>query len=291
MKGVDMKLAIFGAGQAGAMMTTWLPASINVVCFIDNNVRKQNTELIGYPVLSLMEALALQPDCILLAVLNNEAIQTIAMQLGDAGFRGEIKTISEFRNLQDLRLSAMRLLAREISDEGIEGALAELGVYRGDFAREICREFPGRDIYLFDTFSGFDSRDVKIESEISDSSQYRRDFSDTSINLVLNKIPQGNRAHVAQGYFPESIDLLEEADNLNFAFVSIDPDLYEPVLQGLKYFYPRLTPGGAIVVHDYNSAQFPGVKLAVKEYARTEGITVVPLSDMHGSVVLIKNKK
>lgn len=43
-----------------------------------------------------------------------------------------------------------------------------------------------------------------------------------------------------------------------------------------------------ILIHDYTSIQFPGVQKAVDEYCRQHGLYVVPLSDLHGTAVLIK---
>lgn len=74
-----------------------------------------------------------------------------------------------------------------------------------------------------------------------------------------------------------------------FALVSLDPDLYEPTLEGLRYFYPRLAPGGRILIHDYTSCQFEGVKMAVDEYCRAHELFVVPLMDLHGTAVLVKS--
>ena len=73
-----------------------------------------------------------------------------------------------------------------------------------------------------------------------------------------------------------------------YVMVSLDADLYEPTRQGLKYFYPRLVKGGVIVIHDYNSAQFEGVRKAVREYCEENGLIPVPLCDLHGTAVLVK---
>ena len=73
-----------------------------------------------------------------------------------------------------------------------------------------------------------------------------------------------------------------------YAVVSLDADLYAPTLAGLEYFVPRMSPGGAIFLHDYNSLQFDGVRLAVRDYEQTHGpLTMLPLSDLHGTAVLL----
>ena len=105
-----------------------------------------------------------------------------------------------------------------------------------------------------------------------------------------------------KGYFPDSIEAAERASEgentdaagqtavpagIRYAFVSLDPDLYLPVLNGLQYFYPRMSPGGVILIHDYNSRQFPGAGRAVREYCTAHEIYPIPLMDMHGSAVIV----
>ena len=76
-----------------------------------------------------------------------------------------------------------------------------------------------------------------------------------------------------------------------FAFVHLDPDLYESVAQGLRIFWPLLVCGGVIFVHDYRSLQFPGAGQAVKEFCREHRLTPLPLPDLHGSALLVKQSE
>lgn len=328
----DVKqIAIFGAGQAGAMVRTWLPAAQEVLCFIDNDKEKQGKVLDGLPVMSLEEALRLHPEEIILAILNAEAERLILKQIEETGFTGTCTCLGSIRELQDVRLSALRLHAREIEARKIPGDVAELGVYQGAFAAEINRLFPERRLWLFDTFEGFHARDLAIEAERTGVKTQRRSFSDTTIELVRSRLPHPEMARFIKGYFPESLDFevvsgsdseqggehekiqralqssgrnvmrtsgnvtaacesqREESSEPCFALVSLDPDLYEPTLEGLRYFYPRLAPGGRILIHDYTSCQFEGVKMAVDEYCRAHELFVVPLMDLHGTAVLVKS--
>ncbi|MBO6178027.1 MAG: hypothetical protein J6O04_02490 [Selenomonadaceae bacterium] len=87
------------------------------------------------------------------------------------------------------------------------------------------------------------------------------------------------------GVFPDTIQDSDKKEK--YAFVSLDPDLYAPILAGLEYFVPRLVPGGEIFVHDYFSAEDPGVKRAVSEFMMQNKISVSPLGD---SVTLVVSK-
>lgn len=282
-----MRVGIFGAGQAGAMVATWLNADQQLVCYIDNKKEKQGLYMNGIPVCSLQEAQELSLDLIWIAVLNKEAAKSIEEQMKQEQYSGCIQSIQDYRERQDIRLSALRLLAAEIDNRHIKGAVAELGVYQGAFAAELNRLFPERQIYLFDTFEGFKERDLELEPENCGRKARKGDFSDTSIELVRKVLPRPEQAVFVPGYFPDSIRILEK-DPGEFALVSLDTDLYESTYQGLKYFYPRLSVGGAVLIHDYNSMQFPGVGVAVQRFCEENQLYLVPLMDLHGTAVLIK---
>ena len=70
------------------------------------------------------------------------------------------------RNYFDyIRLATLELVSYEIAKKNLEGSVAELGVYKGKFARYLNQYFPDRLLYLFDTFEGFDNRDIIREKE------------------------------------------------------------------------------------------------------------------------------
>lgn len=67
----------------------------------------------------------------------------------------------------------------------ISGAFAELGVYKGETARMFHAMDSSREIFLFDTFDGFNEADLKNEDS-EDSKYSARNFSDTSLEAVKN---------------------------------------------------------------------------------------------------------
>ncbi|HWB24936.1 MAG TPA: TylF/MycF/NovP-related O-methyltransferase [Chitinophagaceae bacterium] len=182
-----------------------------------------------------------------------------------------------------VRLATLELVSFEINSRNIEGNVAELGVYKGKFARYINKYFPERSLYLFDTFGGFDRRDILKEQQegFSDGSQ---DFSDTSVNAVMQLMPFPAKCIPKKGFFPESAQDINDT----FSFVSIDTDLYEPIYNGLKFFYPRLAKGGYIFVHDFNNNQYKGSRRAVEQFCAEQNIGFVPLPDAAGSAIIVK---
>lgn len=276
---------IYGAGQCGKMIRTYIKGEWNILGFIDRRADLRGGNEDGLPVISPEKITEYDPDLIIVAVLNTEQNLLILDQLREKGFdRERIVSVKSMKEYLDARFSAARLIASEINGRGIPGAAAELGVYRGEFAALINELFPDRSLYLFDTFEGFDEKDLNIEAAEKFSRARAEDFRDTSIDTVRERLPHPERAIFRKGWFPDSAAGIEE----NFAFVGIDADLYKPVYEGLKYFYPRMNQGGYILIHDYNSLQFKGAGHAVRQYCDENNLYVVPLSDMHGSAVIIK---
>ncbi|MDR1325811.1 MAG: TylF/MycF family methyltransferase [Treponema sp.] len=181
-----------------------------------------------------------------------------------------------------VRYQMLKLIADEINEKKLTGCVAELGVYKGDFAQRINRQFPERKLYLFDTFEGFDERDVKVEKEF-DTYARKNDFRNNNTALVMKKMKHTRNCIIKKGWFPETAENVEE----RFVFVSIDTDLFAPTYIGLKYFYERLEEGGYIFVHDYNGKLY-GAKEAVQKFSKEHNIPYVPLSDLCGSVVFSK---
>ena len=176
-----------------------------------------------------------------------------------------------------VRLATLELLCRRLAE--VPGAAAELGVYRGFFARCINQLLPERKLYLFDSFEGFGE-----EAQASES--FQAAHRNTAIEKVLAIMPYPEKVIVKPGFFPDSLEGLEEP----FCLVSLDVDFYQTTLDGLRYFWPRLEKGGYLLLHDWGSPKLPGVRKALAAFERELGqrILSVPLCDVGGTNVLCK---
>ena len=192
---------------------------------------------------------------------------------------------SEESEFDYVRVKTAELLA--LSAAHIPGEIGELGVYQGSFSRVLNRLFPERKLYLFDTFEGFDPEEAKKEL-LSDTctSSFIEAHKNTTISRVIDSMPYPEQIRVYQGHFPESAVHLEET----FAFVSLDVDFEDTTFAGLSYFWPRLSSGGYMMIHDYNSQKLTGVRHAVARYENFHNIHLpgVPLCDINGTLVLCK---
>ena len=172
-----------------------------------------------------------------------------------------------------------------LKKENVKGEFAELGVYKGETAKILHMMDNSRKLHLFDTFEGFKKDDLK--NETGEAATYStKNFADTNENKVLNYINGNKNIVIHKGHFPETTKDLE---NEKFALVNIDADLYNPIKDGCNYFYPRLSPGGVIIIHDYNH-KWDGAVKAVNEFAKLIPENIIEVPDIHGTVMIIKNK-
>lgn len=179
-----------------------------------------------------------------------------------------------------VRLATLELLCRRL--EAVPGACAELGVYKGAFARCINTLLPRRKLYLFDSFDGFEpgeaARDVGSDAFLA---AHRNTHAET----VIASMPHPETVTAKIGFFPGTAEGLEET----FCLVSLDADLEESTLEGLRYFWPRMNRGGCILLHDYHSA-LSGVSRAVARYEEELGhpLPALPLCDIGGTLAIYK---
>lgn len=194
---------------------------------------------------------------------------------------------NELNNSGDItRLYMLYQNLKALDERGVPGAMAELGVWRGNSARALRMTSPARKLYLFDTFGGFDQRDVAAESRalpVNDKA-----FKDTSLEAVRNFVGAEPGIVYCQGWFPETAAMVEEGEV--FAFLHIDCDLGKPVAAALEFFYPRMSPGGLVFVHDYSSGWWPDVKPAVDGFMQDKPEIPILLPDKSGSVVIARQK-
>lgn len=188
-------------------------------------------------------------------------------------------------NAGDLpRFYALALNIKQVIADGIAGDFAELGVYRGNSAAILAHYARDnhRSLFLFDTFEGFEAKDLT-----GIDANKEPEFADTSLDMVRQNVGEGAVIYV-KGYFPETIT--RDISERQFAVVHLDCDLYDPMKAGLEFFYPRLTPGGLLIIHDYSGIWWDGAKRAVDEYLREIKENVILLPDKSGTAMFRKTR-
>ena len=313
-----MDIYIYGTGcGAGDLVDEALPIE-KVTAFVDREVGR----FLGKPVITLSELAGRDFDLLIVASRDAEHVERECGRLGiDPGklffLRNHMKTADRNRSYETARtllgdgfvdrmIHAEKLIRTPLwmekeriagpgSDndyvrlktleaicmrlEGVKGAAAELGVNKGGFARWISELLPDRTLYLFDTFSGFDPQ------ESADCGEgFKEAHRNAAAEKVLAVLPHPDLAVIRRGLFPETAQGLEEE---RFAFVSLDADLEESTLAGLRFFLPRMSRGGYVLLHDWNNPKLPGVKRALERFEAEYGrLRAVPLCDVNGTLVI-----
>ncbi len=199
----------------------------------------------------------------------------------DSGFRPLFDLCHAASMTSIERMYALYQGVEHVVRTGIAGALVECGVWRGGSAMMMAlaaRHFgdPEREIWLYDTFAGMtppDSRDVQAMSGIAASdllAARSRDRDDpfwgisprTEVEANLLRVTASlDRFRLVEGDVCETIPaILPE----RIALLRLDTDWYESTLHELEHLYPRLEPGGVLIVDDYGYWQ--GARLAVDHY-------------------------
>ena len=314
-----MTLYVYGTGcAAGDLIDEALPAE-NVTAFVE---REGGGCFLGKPVITLEELARREFDLLIVAGRDAERVENACAMLGiDAArllfLRNHMRPVDRNRSyekarilfgdafterLRDserlirvpmwtdreriagpgadndyVRLKTLEAICRRL--EQVPGAAAELGVNRGGFARWINELLPDRTLYLFDTFTGFDPVESRDCGE-----GFREAHRNTGVETVLNALPHPERAAFRQGLFPGTASGLERE---RFALVSLDADLEESTLAGLRFFVPRMNEGGYILLHDYNNPKLAGVRRALERFESENGrLPAVPLCDVNGTLVI-----
>lgn len=144
------------------------------------------------------------------------------------------------------------------------GEIAEVGVAGGCTAKVLGKLFPEKTIHLFDTFTGIP--DILCEYDYITTNHHRAgDYSDVNLEKVKKQLLEvsGNFIfHV--GIFPETA---ESVKNKRFCLVNIDVDIYQSTKDCWEFFYPRMIPGGVIIIFDDYPALL-GVKKATDNFLK-----------------------
>jgi hypothetical protein len=155
----------------------------------------------------------------------------------------------------------------------IPGDLAECGVFRGaslvPMAVHLQKVAPDKHLFGFDSFAGYDQsilRDIAMGGP-PEANKRVGGFGDTSCGLVLAKLQRFRVSNVTliPGYFRHS---LPQCADRRFSFVHLDIGIYDNYKDCLEFFYPRLSPGGILLLNDYGKPNWPGCTQAVDGFLR-----------------------
>jgi hypothetical protein len=177
---------------------------------------------------------------------------------GDPDFNAFLDRFGERRGFNTHRRWMLWQLLRLIRD--VPGDTAECGVFEGSSSWLICAaiQSSGRTHHLFDSFEGLSSPGPQ------DGSYWKQHDLAANERAVAQ-----NLAHFAgflefhKGWIPERFS---DVERQTFSFVHVDVDLYQPTLDSVAFFYPRLSPGAILLCDDYACTTCPGATEAIDSF-------------------------
>lgn len=178
--------------------------------------------------------------------------------LGNTDFQNSLKEIGNYSLLDTDRLANLWEYCRLSNPEG---AILEIGSYKGGGALHLSNAQPNRPIFVCDSFKGFETIDARLDANFNMSQ-----FKDTTINDVMKLfVHKGRKFEIVNGFFPESFN---GRPFPQVSFVHLDVDIYKATLESLIYLDNKMMEKSFILIDDYNRS-CEGVNKAVEEFLQT----------------------
>ncbi len=174
------------------------------------------------------------------------------------------------------RLSALQACVETALAEDVPGDLIETGVWRGGSAilmRGVLEAHGDttRTVWCADSFAGLPEPDAATyPADAGDTHHGATPLAVSRAEVEANfaRYRLSSRVRYLEGWFR---DTLPSAPIDRLCVARLDGDMYASTIQALDALYPRLSPGGFLVVDDYGAV--PGCRQAVTEFREAHGIT------------------
>lgn len=280
-----MKSVIFGAGYWGKYLKCGLEKNcrVHICAIITNNKNKWGQKIDNVTISSPQILANLNFEKVFICAMKKSSCSEMETQLVNMGIprekievmRTSVEYADAYIGTDRVRKNWIRTFAEYTKEIGMLGSVAECGVFDGLTAMFINRYWPDRTLHLFDTFEGFHEEDITHDSNsfpefkngVFTTNPFKTNAPDSLIEEVMVKMRYPDHVKIHKGYFPECAGNIDES----FCFVNLDMDLYQPQLEGLRYFWEKMEPGGVILLHDYYHPELPGVKAAVADFEEELG--------------------
>ncbi|WP_373511811.1 TylF/MycF/NovP-related O-methyltransferase [Persicitalea sp.] len=199
-----------------------------------------------------------------------------------------IDRVSPFTMTSPERLISLIRAAEYVIEQNIEGDFVECGVWRGGSAMAMAltlerRRARNRQLYLYDTYEGMSEPTPEDESFAGETAKKLLDNSSredargvwcySTLEEVMQNVDStrypSSHLHFVKGKVEDTIP--DQAPD-KIALLRLDTDWYESTKHEMEHLFPRLRPGGVIIIDDYG--HWKGCRRAVDEYLRDNGISL-----------------
>lgn len=154
-----------------------------------------------------------------------------------------------------------------ILTNAVEGEVVEFGCYLGTTGLFIRRMLDAnhqtKAFHAYDSFEGLPAKTIE-DASVAGSDFRAGELKVSKHDLIRNFKKAGLRPPIThKGWFSELRD--KDVPKL-IAFAFIDGDFYRSIKDSLELVWPRLSPGGIIIVDDYMRSHLPGATRAVNDF-------------------------
>jgi O-methyltransferase len=189
------------------------------------------------------------------------------------------------------RLDNLDDCIRAVLRDDVPGDLIETGTWRGGaaiFMRAALTVYGDRErlVWVADSFRGLPRPDPRFPADAGDTLWTLPELAVPLDTVKQNFARYGlldDRVRFLVGWFK---DILPTAPMDRLALLRLDGDLYESTTEALNALYPKLSPGGFLIVDDW---AYPPCRQAVEDYRAAHGITE-PIEPIDWSGVFWRKK-
>jgi hypothetical protein len=236
---------------------------------------------------------------------NARQARASAERVGLRDVSPEVKRIIErtspYTKTPSVRVVALCHSVGYVVANEIPGAIVECGLWRGGslMAAALHLEDLGatdRPLYGFDTFAGMTS--PTVEDGEFQMKRWRKEGvpkEQRPENLAPGTSLEGVRDLLGSTAYPEDQihlvkgpveETLPGDAPAQISVLRLDTDFYSSTLHELVHLYPRLAPGGILIVDDYGGLE--GARRAVDEYF--EGVQIFMHRIDHTARIAVKQE-
>jgi len=176
-----------------------------------------------------------------------------------------------------LRLNNIQRCAEDALRSGVPGDFVETGVWRGGAAilmRAILAAYGDRtrQVWVADSFEGLPRPDPGLyPADAGDRHWELSPYLAVPLDEVKRNFARygllDDQVRFLPGWFK---DTLPGAPIETIAVLRVDGDMYESTFEALTSLYPKLAPGGYLIIDDYGA--LPNCKAAVHDFRKMFGI-------------------
>jgi hypothetical protein len=173
----------------------------------------------------------------------------------------------------------------------LPGDFVECGVNWGFLSSAIMEYLNwnqiGKTFYLLDTFNGIDEQLLTDQERAAGAAQAsRRSLARgryvSNVDSVRQNFSEWRNVKVIQGAVPGT---LPQVPAERVAYLHIDMNCATPEIAAFEFFWPKLVPGGMVLLDDYGFNSHEAQKQAMDECAQARGVMVASLPTGQGLVI------